>query len=96
MKIEVVYCAPEKQMSIDIDVPEFSTVHQAILYSNILAHCPDINLDRQKVGIYSVIVNLEQLLKDNDRVEIYRPLPVDPMTQRFERVKKERKKHAKK
>jgi putative ubiquitin-RnfH superfamily antitoxin RatB of RatAB toxin-antitoxin module len=91
MKIDVVYATPKIQHIIPIELPEKSTVLQAIEYSHILELCPEIDLNIHKVGIFGVISNLDAVLKSNDRVEIYRPLPVDPITRRFERVKKERK-----
>ncbi len=93
MKIEVVYATAENQTIISLDIPEKSTLYQAIIYSNILNICVEIDLDKQKTGIFGVISDLNTILKPNDRVEIYRPLPIDPMTKRFERVKKERKKN---
>ena len=92
MKIEVVYAVPNAQYIIPVELPGLSTVLQAIRASDILNHCPEIDLQKQKVGIFGVIVQLASVLKENDRVEIYRPLPVDPVARRFERVRKERKK----
>ena len=92
MKIEVVYATPKTQHIIPIELPKNSTLLQAIEYSHILELCPEIDLNSHKVGIFGVISNLETSLKSNDRVEIYRPLSIDPITRRFERVKKERKK----
>lgn len=96
MKIEVVYATEKNQTIIPLDVPEKSTLYQAIIESNILNICSDIDLNKQKTGIFGMISDLNTILKPNDRVEIYRPLPIDPITKRFERVKKERKKNAKK
>jgi putative ubiquitin-RnfH superfamily antitoxin RatB of RatAB toxin-antitoxin module len=92
MKIEVVYAAPACQYTISVELPEKSSLLHAILVSNILEKCPEIDLDIQKTGIFGVISALETPLKENDRVEIYRPLPLDPILRRFERVRKERKK----
>jgi len=96
VKIEVVYATESKQIIIPLDVPEGSTLYQAIIYSNILNICPEIDLQKQKTGIFNIISPLDTLLKENDRVEIYRPLSIDPIARRFERVKKERKKNVKK
>ena len=96
MKIEVVYATEANQFIIPLDVPEKYTLYQAIIDSNILNICGDIDLQKQKTGIFNVISPLNTQLKDNDRVEIYRPLSIDPIARRFERVKKERKKNVKK
>jgi uncharacterized protein len=90
--IEVVYTTPHEQWIVPVSLAEPVTVSQAIITSKICDKCPEIDWQHNKVGIFGVIVNQAQLLKDHDRIEIYRPLPIDPMTRRFQRVAKERKK----
>ncbi len=91
MKVEVVYASENNQTIIPLEVSENCTLYQAIIDSHILDICPEIDLQKQKTGIFNIISPLNTGLKENDRVEIYRPLLIDPMTRRFERVKKERK-----
>ena len=92
MKIEVVYATDKDQTIIPLEVPEAYTLYQAIRDSGILDIYPEIDLQKQKTGIFNIISPLNAILKENDRVEIYRPISIDPITRRFERVKMERKK----
>jgi uncharacterized protein len=92
IKVEVVYATPEREWIIPVMLSQPHTVQHAIAESHLIQHCPEINLSQQKVGVFSIIVALDHLLTMGDRVEIYRPLPIDPMTRRFQKVKKERKK----
>jgi len=89
--IEVVYAKPNKQWIITIQIDLPASILDAIHKSNILNLCPDIDLNINKVGIFGEIVELSFLVKPNDRVEIYRPLEMDPMTKRFQRVAAQRK-----
>ena len=89
--VEVAYAKPEKQWIIEIPFKTGMTIVEAIHQSNILTLCPEIDLTINKAGIFGEILSLDTPLYENARVEIYRPLKKDPMAQRFERVKKERK-----
>lgn len=82
MKIEVIYLAANKQAVMALDLPENTRLIEAIQLSKLLENFPEIDLNRNKVGIFSKIVPLDTLLKDGDRVEIYRPLLVDPKQKR--------------
>lgn len=78
MNVGVAYADASGQLWLELDVREGSTVRDAIERSGILRRFPQINLDQQRVGIYGKLVNLDTLLKDGDRVEIYRPIICDP------------------
>src|SRR5947209_4127090 len=79
LPIEVFYAKDsEEQYSIPLLVPEQTTVASALELSGILTLCHEIDLASQKVGIFSKLVTLEQLVKKGDRIEIYRPLLIDP------------------
>jgi len=78
LRIEVACALPEEQVLISLEVGEGTTVLQAIERSGILARFPDVELGHGRVGVFGVIVPLETLLRDGDRVEIYRPLVSDP------------------
>lgn len=86
IRVEVAYAKPEQQAVIAVDLPLESTIEQAIQVSGILLHYPEIDLSRQKVGIFSQVSKLDKTLQDGDRVEIYRPLTQDPMTARRNRL----------
>ncbi|MGD8938743.1 MAG: RnfH family protein [Gammaproteobacteria bacterium] len=80
MQISVAYALPEKQIWLELSVPDDSTVMDAITQSKILALFPEVNLENQKVGIFGKFCKLETKLKEGDRVEIYRPITADPLT----------------
>lgn len=80
MQIGVAYSEPANQVWLRIEVPEETTVEQAILRSGILRLFPGIDLTEQKVGIHGKLVKLDTLLQPGDRVEIYRAIIADPRT----------------
>lgn len=80
MQISVAYALPEKQIWLELNVPDNATVLDAITQSKILKQFPEVDLDKQKVGIYGKFCKLDTKLKDGDRVEIYRAITADPLT----------------
>jgi uncharacterized protein len=92
LKVEVAYASPDEQAIIPLTVPEASTVQAVIGLSGLLERFSSINLSVQAVGIFGRLVTLETIVEEGDRVEIYRPLLVDPMEARRARAKKQLKK----
>ncbi len=88
INIEVVYALPNHAYLIPVKVNSGTTLRQGIESSGILEKCPEINLARNKVGIYSKPRALDYVLKDGDRIEIYRPLIIDPKEARRKRANK--------
>ncbi len=88
VEVEVVYAKPEQQVLVALKIPETATVEQAIKSSGMLARFPEIDLNASKVGIFAKICALDQVLKQGDRVEIYRPLLHDPKDARRQRAAK--------
>ncbi len=80
MQIGVAYSEPEHQIWLNIEVPDESTVKDAIERSGILKQFPHIDLSAQKVGIFGRLAKLDATLKPGDRVEIYRGIIADPET----------------
>jgi uncharacterized protein len=91
LNIDVCYALPDVQTLISLQLPPGATVQQAIDASGILGRHPDIDLTKLKVGVYGKLKPLDTVLADHDRVEIYRPLIVDPKMARQRRVDKSRK-----
>ena len=89
MKIEVAYALLEEQFLFVEEVPEGATVEQALAKSQLLKAFPDLNID--KVGIFGRVVNQDQVLQPMDRIEVYRPLKVDPRDRRRKNVEEARK-----
>lgn len=79
MKIEVIYALPERQELVILDLPEGSTALQAVESSGLLQKYPDIEPGgRNKLGVFAKLVKADAVLRERDRVEIYRPLIADP------------------
>ncbi|MBJ9213971.1 RnfH family protein [Citrobacter freundii] len=92
MVVEVAYALPEKQYLQRVTLQQGATVEEAIRASGLLELRTDIDLSKNKVGIYSRPVKLADVLQDGDRVEIYRPLIADPKELRRQRAEKSAKK----
>ena len=78
IKVEIAFGKATQQWLLCIEIAEGSTILQAITQSGILHECPEINLEKQKVGVFGKIYPLTEQVKDGDRIEIYRPLLIDP------------------
>ncbi|HJV87133.1 MAG TPA: RnfH family protein [Noviherbaspirillum sp.] len=90
IRVQVCYARPEAQTLRDVVVPEGATLQSAIEHSGVLHDWPEIDLSRLRVGVYGKLKALDTLLRDRDRIEIYRPLIADPKESRRKRaVKKE-------
>lgn len=84
--VEVAYALPHRQVLLQLGLPQGATVEAAILQSGVLNQFPEIDLAKNKVGIFSKLVALNTALRDRDRVEIYRPLMADPKEVRRQRA----------
>lgn len=91
MWVEVAYAKPDRQVISNVNVPKDATAQTAIDASGILERFPEIDLTKQKIGIFSRLVPLNQHLQPRDRVEIYRPLLADPKAARRERAAQKEK-----
>ena len=86
ISVEVVYVEPNHTFSQSVSIPVNSTVVDAIQTSGLFDEFPHLNRTIEKVGIYSKIVEMSQLLKSGDRIEVYRPLIFDPKETRRKRA----------
>ena len=86
----MVYALPETEDAVHLTLPPGTKVRDALLASGILERHPEIDLARQKIGIYGKVVAAGALLADGDRVEIYRPLVLDPKEARRRRALRKR------
>ncbi len=78
MNVGVCYAEADRQSWLRLEVPDNSTVEQAIQLSGLLARYPEIDLVKQKVGIFGKLAKLDTVVQEGDRVEIYRQITVDP------------------
>ena len=78
INVEVVYALPHEQTLLKQSVPAGTTVGEAIKASGIMEKYPEIDLTGNKLGIFGKLTKADAVLRDKDRVEIYRPLIADP------------------
>ena len=90
LHVEVVYALPDHAHIIPLQVAVDCTIEQAIQQSDILKSCTEIDLTENKVGIFNKIQQLEDGLKEGDRIEIYRSLLVEPKEARRRRARKQK------
>ncbi len=86
IRVEVVYALPDKQEILVLRLPAGSTVREAIDRSGILQKYPEIDPEKNKFGIFAKLTKPDAVLRDRDRVEIYRPLIADPKEVRKQRA----------
>ena len=87
INVEVAYALPAEQLILSVNVNLGSTAAEAVTQSGILDKFADIDLEKNKIGIFGKAVKQDVLLKAGDRVEIYRPLIADPKEVRRQRAK---------
>ena len=78
LSVEVAYALFDQQTLLSIQVRPGATVQDAIEQSGILESHPEIDLSSNKVGVFGKLAKLDAVLREGDRVEIYRPLIADP------------------
>jgi uncharacterized protein len=86
LRVEVCYALPDKQVLVPVTLPEGATLQQALEASGLLDKHPEIDLKKNKFGVYAKLSKLDAVLRDRDRVEIYRPLIADPKEVRKQRA----------
>jgi putative ubiquitin-RnfH superfamily antitoxin RatB of RatAB toxin-antitoxin module len=86
IKVEVLYALPHEQTLLSVDVAQGTTLADAVKISGMLERYPDIDLASNKVGIFGKLSKQDVVLRDKDRVEIYRPLLADPKEVRRKRA----------
>lgn len=86
INVEVVYALPHEQALLRLKLPQGATVAQALEASGIAQKHPEIDLARNKLGIFGKLTKPDAVLRDRDRVEIYRPLIADPKEVRRKRA----------
>jgi putative ubiquitin-RnfH superfamily antitoxin RatB of RatAB toxin-antitoxin module len=86
INVEVVYALAETQELARLSLPQGSTALQAVEASGLLTKYPEIDLKRNKIGVYAKLAKADTVLRDRDRVEIYRPLIADPKEVRKQRA----------
>ncbi|HSG59531.1 MAG TPA: RnfH family protein [Woeseiaceae bacterium] len=78
ISVEVVFALPERQVLVALELGEAATVAEAIERSGLGQQFPDEAIDALPVGIWGHVTTPDHVLADGDRVEVYRPLEMDP------------------
>lgn len=86
--VEVAYATPAAQKIISLEIEPGLTIETVIDRSGIVEFFPEIDLMKQKVGVFGEIKKLTDIVQAKDRIEIYRPLVIDPKEARRKRAKK--------
>jgi len=84
--IEVAFALPQKQIIIPIKVKAGVTAQEAIKASGIIKKFPEIDLNINQIGIFGKLTQLDHVMRERDRIEIYRPLIADPKEIRRQRA----------
>jgi putative ubiquitin-RnfH superfamily antitoxin RatB of RatAB toxin-antitoxin module len=84
--VEVVYALKDKQDMVALKLPVGATAREAVERSGLLERFPEIELAKNKLGVFAKLVKPDAVLRDRDRVEIYRPLLADPKEVRKQRA----------
>lgn len=90
MRVEVAYARPDKQEIVPVTVPEGTTALEAVKLSGITDIFPEVDPGSNDMGIFGKVIKdpAAHELRDGDRVELYRPLKIDPKQARLNRAKK--------
>ena len=91
--VEVAYALPEKQKIVSVTVEEGTSILEAARQSTIVDEFPQLKLDNAKFGIFGKASRAPETdsVRDGDRIEIYRPLIIDPKQARANRAAKAKK-----
>lgn len=87
IRVEVVYAGAERPVRRRVELADGCTVMQAINASGIVAMLPDGAVDPARLGVFARKVAPDRLVQEGDRIEIYRPLLLDPMEARRRRAR---------
>lgn len=92
--VEVAYALPDTQTLLAVEVPEGTTLLEAIMHSGVMEKHPEIDLETAKTGIFGKMAKSDAMLRAKDRVEIYRPLIADPKESRRQQAEMQKAKKA--
>jgi len=87
LHVEVVVALPQRQEVIALELPDGSSVAGALEAARVRERFPEMDWSGVTYGLWSRPCAVDRLLRDGDRVEVYRPLAADPKDQRRERAR---------
>ncbi|MBP54810.1 RnfH family protein [Marinobacter sp.] len=90
IRVEVAFARPDRQEIISLNVEEGTTAVEAVKRSGIVAIFPEVDPESDDMGVFGKVIKNPSAheLRDGDRVEVYRPLQIDPKQARLNRAKK--------
>jgi hypothetical protein len=88
LHVEVVFADVDGVVKKPLQIEPGATVADAVRVSGIAAHLDASEVESGRVGVFGRVVSSTTLLRDGDRVEIYRPLKIDPKEARRRRARK--------
>jgi len=91
-EVEIIYALPMEQKSFYLLFENTITAKEVIEQSRILEIYPELKIEELKLGVYSKQISLDTEIKNNDRLEIYRDLTIDPKQARMIRAEQKRSK----
>ena len=89
LEIEIVYGLADRQVLKSMTVAEGATIREAALQSGLEVEFPELDLQQAPLGIFGKAVKDKTVLRDGDRIEVYRPLLIDPKEARRKRAGQE-------
>jgi len=91
LRVEVVYALPGGEDAVALELRPGATAADAVRASGVLERHPEIDLERHKIGVHGRAVAARSALRDGDRVEVYRPLILEPKEARRRRAVRKRR-----
>ena len=90
MRVTVLYSpAPRQTREWELDLEDGATVLQALDISGLAAEFPQLDIRAAALGVWGRSAGPQQVLRERDRIEVYRPLTVDPKVARRERFRRQ-------
>ena len=86
MRVEVAYARPDRQRLVRVELAAGATARDAVRASRLEEEFPEIDIERAPLGVFGRACSGETVLRAGDRVEIYRPLKIDPKEARRKRA----------
>ena len=87
MRVAVVAALPERQEVVEVELPEGATLAEALERSGLQQRFPAIDFSTAPVGVWSRPCARDTVLREGDRVEVYRGLRADPKDMRRRRAR---------
>lgn len=93
IKVEVAYATSEKQLIVEVEVEPGTSMLDAAICSGLDKEFDGLNIAESSMGIFGrkVAKPANEIVREGDRIEIYRPLLVDPKQARMNRAAKAKK-----